>query len=182
MKRSPYHPIGERVVVLLSLSRGNMKITSTNARLSVNLRSCIGGICSLVEILPPLSDMISVTTFALFFLRLRLFAYYNDFPARSGIRTRDNLISKSRHYHSAKLEQKMRLQKTAHFSRPWRVHELTKDFELEDVGIADAGWAGRPRATGTAIRQLRRGRQRAAGCPPRALRHPVEARKAVRLG
>jgi hypothetical protein len=27
----------------------------------------------------------------------------------------------------------MRLQKTAHTSRPWRVHEITKDFELEDV-------------------------------------------------
>ncbi len=27
----------------------------------------------------------------------------------------------------------MRLPKTAHFSRPWRVHELTKDFKLEDV-------------------------------------------------
>jgi hypothetical protein len=27
----------------------------------------------------------------------------------------------------------MRLQKTAHISRPWRIHELTKDFELEDV-------------------------------------------------
>lgn len=27
----------------------------------------------------------------------------------------------------------MRLPKTAHSSRPWRVHELTKDFELEDV-------------------------------------------------
>lgn len=27
----------------------------------------------------------------------------------------------------------MRLPKNAHFSRPWRVHELTKDFELEDV-------------------------------------------------
>jgi Protein of unknown function (DUF2867) len=27
----------------------------------------------------------------------------------------------------------MRLQKTAHTSRPWRVHELTKDFKLEDV-------------------------------------------------
>ena len=85
MKHSPYHPIRERVVVLLSLSRGNMKITSTNARLSVSLRSCVGGICSLVEILPPLYDMVSVTTFALFFLRLSLFAYYKDFPARSGI-------------------------------------------------------------------------------------------------
>ena len=27
----------------------------------------------------------------------------------------------------------MRLPKTAHTSRPWRIHELTKDFELEDV-------------------------------------------------
>jgi hypothetical protein len=27
----------------------------------------------------------------------------------------------------------VRLPKTAHTSRPWRVHELTKDFELEDV-------------------------------------------------
>lgn len=27
----------------------------------------------------------------------------------------------------------MRLPKTAHTSRPWRVHELTKDFEIEDV-------------------------------------------------
>jgi hypothetical protein len=28
---------------------------------------------------------------------------------------------------------KMRLPKTAHTSRPWRVHEIAKDFELEDV-------------------------------------------------
>jgi hypothetical protein len=27
----------------------------------------------------------------------------------------------------------LRLPKTAHTSRPWRIHELTKDFELEDV-------------------------------------------------
>jgi hypothetical protein len=27
----------------------------------------------------------------------------------------------------------MRLPSTAHTSRPWRIHELTKDFELEDV-------------------------------------------------
>ncbi|MDQ4026132.1 MAG: DUF2867 domain-containing protein [Actinomycetota bacterium] len=27
----------------------------------------------------------------------------------------------------------MRLPRTAHTSRPWRVHELTRDFELEDV-------------------------------------------------
>ena len=27
----------------------------------------------------------------------------------------------------------MRLPKTAHLSRPWRIHELTRDFRLEDV-------------------------------------------------
>jgi hypothetical protein len=27
----------------------------------------------------------------------------------------------------------MRLPKTAHASRPWRIHELTRDFQLEDV-------------------------------------------------
>jgi hypothetical protein len=27
----------------------------------------------------------------------------------------------------------MRLPKTAHTSRPWRIHELTRDFEVEDV-------------------------------------------------
>jgi hypothetical protein len=27
----------------------------------------------------------------------------------------------------------MRLPKTAHTSRPWRIHEIAPDFELEDV-------------------------------------------------
>ena len=27
----------------------------------------------------------------------------------------------------------MRLPKSAHTSQPWRIHELTSDFELEDV-------------------------------------------------
>ena len=27
----------------------------------------------------------------------------------------------------------MKLPKSAHFSRPWRIHELTRDFRLEDV-------------------------------------------------
>ena len=27
----------------------------------------------------------------------------------------------------------MKLPKDAHFSRPWRIHELTRDFRLEDV-------------------------------------------------
>jgi Protein of unknown function (DUF2867) len=27
----------------------------------------------------------------------------------------------------------MRLPKTAHMSRPWRIHELTRDFRVEDV-------------------------------------------------
>lgn len=60
----------------------------------VRLGSLGGDNCLAVEIVAPLSDMVSVTTFALFFLRLSLFAYYKDFPARSGIRTRYNLISK----------------------------------------------------------------------------------------
>ncbi len=132
-----------------------MKITSTNARLSVNLRSCVGGICSLVEILPPLSDMVSVTTFALFFLRLRLFAYYNDFPGRLGIRTRDNLISKSRHYHSAKLEQNEAPEDCALLPALAGSRAYQGLRARRRVGTADARRAGRPRATGTAIHQLR---------------------------
>jgi hypothetical protein len=31
------------------------------------------------------------------------------------------------------MEAAMRLAKTAHTSRPWRIHELTRDFRLEDV-------------------------------------------------
>ena len=27
----------------------------------------------------------------------------------------------------------MKLPNSAHFSRPWRIHELTRDFRLEDV-------------------------------------------------
>jgi hypothetical protein len=34
----------------------------------------------------------------------------------------------------------MKLRKEAHFSRPWRIHELTPGFRLEDV------WALRPQA------------------------------------
>jgi len=29
----------------------------------------------------------------------------------------------------------MRLPNTAHTSRPWRIHELTRDFRLEDVWV-----------------------------------------------
>jgi hypothetical protein len=36
----------------------------------------------------------------------------------------------------------MRLPDTAHTSRPWRIHELTRDFRLEDVwGLESAGGA-----------------------------------------
>jgi hypothetical protein len=31
------------------------------------------------------------------------------------------------------MEARMRLPNTAHTSRPWRIHEITKDFRLEDV-------------------------------------------------
>src|ERR687890_715289 len=30
---------------------------------------------------------------------------------------------------------RMRLPNAAHTSRPWRIHELTRDFRLEDVGV-----------------------------------------------
>jgi hypothetical protein len=49
----------------------------------------------------------------------------------------------------------MRLPDTAHTSRPWRIHELTGDFRLEDVWALPA-----PGGPGTgymaAIRPLRR--------------------------
>ena len=59
----------------------------------------------------------------------------------------------------------MRLPNTAHTSRPWRIHELTRDFRLEDVwALPTPGgpddfpgwWAGSPRA-GDPSRGLRRG-------------------------
>jgi uncharacterized protein DUF2867 len=40
-------------------------------------------------------------------------------------------------------EVRMRLPSTAHTSRPWRIHELTADFRLEDVwALATPGGAG----------------------------------------
>jgi hypothetical protein len=49
----------------------------------------------------------------------------------------------------------MRLPKTAHTSRPWRVHEFTGDFELEDV------WELPTHGVGTTSRDW----SSIAGCP-----------------
>ncbi len=48
----------------------------------------------------------------------------------------------------------MKLPKTAHTSRPWRVHEITKDFELEDVWELPTPGGRRPRATSAVVRRL----------------------------
>ena len=43
----------------------------------------------------------------------------------------------------------MRLPDTAHTSRPWRIHELTPDFRLEDVwALPTPGRPGRLPAAG----------------------------------
>ena len=102
-----------------------------------------------------LVECISPSLFFHFFLRLRLFAYYNDFPARSGIRTCDNLISKSRHYHSAKLEQNEAPEDRALLPALADSRAYQGLRARRRVGTADARRAGRPRATGTAIQQLR---------------------------
>ena len=76
----------------------------------------------------------------------------------------------------------MRLPNTAHTSRPWRIHELTRDFRLEDV------WAlptpGGPDDFPRLVQQIGLGRPVAKLLPrrPHALRDPVEARGAARLG
>ena len=74
----------------------------------------------------------------------------------------------------------MRLPVTAHSSRPWRIHELTRDFRLEDVWrcrrravrTISRCWSGSPRAT----------RRTAHRAPPRAVGDPVEARRAAGVG
>ena len=35
--------------------------------------------------------------------------------------------------HTHRMDGLMRLPNTAHTSRPWRIHEITRDFRLEDV-------------------------------------------------
>ena len=76
----------------------------------------------------------------------------------------------------------MRLPDSAQTSRPWRIHELTRDFRIEDVwALPTPGGpedfprlvaASRPRST----------RPEARPGPFGALRHPVEARGAAGLG
>ena len=62
----------------------------------------------------------------------------------------------------------MRLPKTAHTTRPWRIHEIAPDFDVEDV------WAlptpGGPDDLERLVRQLSRGGGRPMSAPlPRAL-------------
>jgi hypothetical protein len=94
-----------------------------------------------------LVECFSRSLFLHFFLRPVIFAYYNDFPARSGIiLTRDNLISRGCHYRSAKLEQNEKapedtaLLPTLEGSRAYQGLRARRR-----VGIADARRAGRLR-------------------------------------
>jgi hypothetical protein len=80
-----------------------------------------------------LVECISRSLFFHFSLRLVLFAYYNDFPARSGIiLTRDNLIRRGCHYRSAKLEQNEASEDRA-LLPALASSRAYKDFKLEDV-------------------------------------------------
>lgn len=103
-----------------------------------------------------LVECISRSLFFHFFLRLVLFTYYNDFPARSGIiLTRDNLISRGCHYRSAKLEQNEAPEERALLPALAGSRAYQGLRARRRVGTADARRAGGPRATGTAIHQFR---------------------------
>ena len=76
----------------------------------------------------------------------------------------------------------MKLPDAAHLAQPWRIHALTPDFRLEDVwALPTQGAAGDfPRLVELiAAGDPSRGRLRDR---PRAVRDPLEARRAVRLG
>ena len=76
----------------------------------------------------------------------------------------------------------MRLPNSAHTSRPWRIHEFTRDFRLEDV------WAlptpGGPDDFPRLVQMMASSdpSQSSFGRRPHALRDPVEGRGAARLG
>ena len=75
----------------------------------------------------------------------------------------------------------MRLPNTAHTSWPWRIHELTRDFRLEDV------WAlPTPGGPHDFLALCNRSPQVAPPgaplAPPAALDDPLEGRRATRLG
>ena len=62
----------------------------------------------------------------------------------------------------------MRLPRTAHTSRPWRIHEIAGDFHGRGrVGAADTGRPRRPRTAGAPVRR-RQGRRRPSPLPWRA--------------
>ena len=77
----------------------------------------------------------------------------------------------------------MRLPDTAHTSRPWRIHEIARDFRLEDVWAlpTPGGRDDFPRLV-DGCRRWRPGARSSVPCRPHAVRDPVEARRAVRLG
>ena len=83
---------------------------------------------------------------------------------------------------SADEGRQLRLPNTAHTSRPWRIHELTRDFRVEDV------WAlptpGGPDDFPRLVAAVGLGRPVAGLLPrrPRAVRDPLEGREAARLG
>src|SRR5918996_5422750 len=74
---------------------------------------------------------------------------------------------------------RMRLPKTAHTSRPWRIHEFTEDFELEDAW--ELPIPGGPDDLERLVQWFTTP-PRGSVSRPRALRPPLEARGAVRLG
>ena len=76
---------------------------------------------------------------------------------------------------------RMRLPNTAHTSRPWRIHELTRDFRLEDV------WAlptpgGPDDFPGSSEHSPRATPRKAPPALARAVGDPLEGRRAARLG
>jgi Protein of unknown function (DUF2867) len=59
--------------------------------------------------------------------------YWWAIRAGSGLIRRDVLQAVRRRAEHPEISGRMRLPNTAHTSRPWRIHELTADFRLEDV-------------------------------------------------
>jgi len=76
----------------------------------------------------------------------------------------------------------VRLPNSAHTSRPWRIHELTRDFRLEDV------WAlptpGSPEDLPRLVQQITAGdtSTNPSRAAPGAVRDPVAGRGAAGLG
>ena len=76
----------------------------------------------------------------------------------------------------------MRLPNTAHTSRPWRVHEFTADFELEDVWELPTPGDRDDLARLVQLTVSLSDGSEYPRCLPRAVRASLEAGEAVRLG